>query len=69
LVGVLQVAGDPECAADELARAVSWEPSLAGKVLALVNSAYVGLAHRVGSLQQATATLAQAEAIADILMA
>lgn len=55
LVRVLEVANDPNCSAEEIAAAISWDPALSSKVLALVNSAYVGLVQQVGSLQQATA--------------
>ena len=46
---VLAVADDPRSGAQDLARAISCDPALTSRTLALANSAYYGLSGRVGT--------------------
>lgn len=56
-VKILAVIDDPETGSTELARALSADPALAARVLALANSAYYGLSGRVATLPYAIAVV------------
>ncbi|HEV8548331.1 MAG TPA: response regulator [Polyangiaceae bacterium] len=49
--------GKKDATAASLARVLEEDPAMSAKILQLVNSAYFGLAHRVGSVAQAVAYL------------
>ena len=53
-VTLMDLLDDPDTSAPEINRVMARDPSLAAKILRLVNSAYYGLANRVSSLNQAT---------------
>lgn len=59
---IRQLLGDPEVSLKEVAKVLSSDEGLASRVLKLVNSAYYGLPHMVGTIPLAT-TILGAEAI------
>ncbi|MGQ9603123.1 MAG: HDOD domain-containing protein [bacterium] len=59
---IRQLLGDPEVSLREVAKVLSSDEGLASRVLKLVNSAYYGLPHMVGTIPLAT-TILGAEAI------
>jgi len=57
LIKVTQMIDDPGASFEALAQGISADPSVAMKVLRLVNSAYYGVRQRVGSLEHAISLL------------
>jgi putative nucleotidyltransferase with HDIG domain len=57
LIKVTQMIDDPAASFEALAQGISADPSVAMKVLRLVNSAYYGVRQRVGSLEHAISLL------------
>jgi len=53
------VIADPTSSADDMAKVLKLDPALAGRVLRLANSAYVGLPQSVGSITSAVVLLGQ----------
>jgi putative nucleotidyltransferase with HDIG domain len=53
------VIADPKSSADDMAKVLKLDPALAGRVLRLANSAYVGLPQSVGSIKSAVVLLGQ----------
>ncbi len=51
------VISDPEASADAVAEVLKWDPALAGKILKLANSAYIGIPRTVSSLSYAVVLL------------
>ena len=50
---VLNICSNPDAAAGDLNRVISYDPVLTGKLIKLINSAYYGLQNRVTSLTRA----------------
>lgn len=50
---VLEICGNPNAAASDLNRVISYDPVLTGQLIKLINSAYYGLPNRVTSLTRA----------------
>jgi putative nucleotidyltransferase with HDIG domain len=53
------VIDDPKSSADDMAKVLKLDPALAGRVLRLANSAYIGLPQSVGSIKSAVVLLGQ----------
>jgi HD-like signal output (HDOD) protein len=54
---IMEITSDPEASSSELKEALEGDPALSARVLRLVNSSAVGLAHRIANLQRAVAYL------------
>lgn len=54
---VMRLASDPKSAAEDLAKIIEADPSLAARVLRIANSAYYGLSKRLDSVKQAVVVL------------
>ncbi len=54
---VIQLAEDPNCSANDLARVLLNDPPMAAKVLRLANSAYYGFSQKISSVPQAITLL------------
>ncbi|MBW2062246.1 MAG: HDOD domain-containing protein [Deltaproteobacteria bacterium] len=57
VAAILEVLNNPESSAQELSEALSYEQSLASRVLKLVNSAYYGFPRRIDTLSKAVTIL------------
>jgi len=56
-VRIIQIATDPQASIDDILEVIQFDQSLTGQVLRLCNSAYFGLARKIGSLKEALAYL------------
>ncbi|GIV01072.1 MAG: HD family phosphohydrolase [Actinomycetota bacterium] len=54
---VMELANDPTSAAEDLARIIEGDPTLAGRVLRIANSAYYGLSRKLDTVKQAVVVL------------